>query len=305
VHIQGIVHRDIKPANLLLSEDHITVKISDFGVSIYEIPTNRGKKETVASEVEFADLMEDSFLNRTAGTPSFLAPEVCPPSENGPTVQSSKFALDTWALGVTYYCLLFGHPPWESNEVWSLLHKISTDDFEIPEAMGSDELETGGRNPSEEFADGKGVLTILSGLLTKDPEKRLTLNCLKVSVSSRTFSARLSFVQRIPYLTKDIEDLPRWMQETAKQAGDVILVSEVETQSAIGSVRWRIRSSFAKLRLRPIKSKSGNANPRSVQFPSKRPLTPITFYKGLQLRSSKEKDSELASRQSNSTEQMG
>jgi SNF1-activating kinase 1 len=181
VHIQGIVHRDIKPANLLWSEDHITVKISDFGVSIYEFPINRRKDETLTSEIEFVELMEDGFLNRTAGTPSFLAPEVCPPVKNVPTVQSSKFALDTWALGVTYYCLLFGHPPWEAEDVWSLLKRIASDDFEIPETMGSDFLETGGRNPSEAFEDGRGVLTILNGLLTKDPDKRLTLTGLKVN----------------------------------------------------------------------------------------------------------------------------
>lgn len=188
MHLQGIVHRDIKPANLLWSEDHITVKISDFGVSVYELPVNRKKGEAVEADSEFEELMEDTFLNRTAGTPAFLAPEVCPPPDgSGQTqVHSSKFALDIWALGVTYYCLLFGRPPWEGRDYYSILNKIAGTDFEVSERMGSDELLTGGRDPPDEFTDGKGVYTILGGLLEKDPVKRLTLTQLKVRKSIST-----------------------------------------------------------------------------------------------------------------------
>jgi serine/threonine protein kinase len=185
VHLQGIVHRDIKPANLLWSKDHVTVKISDFGVSVYEIPINRKEDEVSANEAEFLELMGDKFLNRVAGTPAFLAPEVCPNHDDQLPDQYSKFAVDTWALGVTYYCLLFGRPPWEGNDYWMLLNSIATEDFEIPPTMGSDQLQTGGRHPSKEDTDGVGVLSILDGLLTKDPSTRLTLVGLKVTFDSR------------------------------------------------------------------------------------------------------------------------
>jgi len=276
LHLQGIVHRDIKPANLLLSEDHVTVKISDFGVSVYELPINRKEDEVSASEAEFLELMEDNFLNRVAGTPAFLAPEVCPNQEDHPPDQYSKFAVDTWALGVTYYCLLFGNPPWEENQYWALLNRIASEDFEIPERMGSDQLLTGGRHPSEEYADGIGVLSILDGLLTKDPSKRLTLVGLK----------------QIPYLTRDIQDRHRWMQETAKQAGDVISVTESETQAAIGFVRWRnqLQSSLGKLRFRSSKAKAFNSNPRLIPLANDKPTLSSAFSKGLSLVKGREHD---------------
>lgn len=178
MHLQNIVHRDIKPANLLWSEDRLTVKITDFGVSVYEIPKHQNVAELTDAEAEFLELMKDGFLNSGAGTPSFLAPETAPTSE----VNIIKFALDTWALGVTYYCLLFGHPPWESSDRWSLLRVIATSDFKIPEIMGLDRLSTGGRSPTGSFPDGQGVMKILDGLLTKDPENRMTLNELKVTI---------------------------------------------------------------------------------------------------------------------------
>lgn len=184
VHNQGIVHRDIKPANLLWSGDHITVKITDFGVSVYELPTNRNGKAKENDSVFDALMMEEPFLNRQAGTASFLAPEVCPPAEGIPFVQASRFALDTWALGVTYYCLLFGQCPWRDRTYWPLLNKIASTDFEVPEFMGSDGLKTGGRFPSGRFYDGRGVMNILNGLLTKDPNSRLTVPALKVKFIS-------------------------------------------------------------------------------------------------------------------------
>lgn len=182
------MHRDIKPANLLWSEDHVTVKISDFGVSVYDFAIKGKEEELTATEHEFLELMGDDFLNRIAGTPVFLAPELCPnqAADADEIVQNtseppSKFAIDTWALGVTYYCLLFGHPPWEESNYWPLLNRVVTEDFEIPPTMGSDKLPSGGRHPAANFPDGFGVLSILDGLLTKDPRKRLTLTELKVS----------------------------------------------------------------------------------------------------------------------------
>ncbi|ORY48931.1 Pkinase-domain-containing protein [Rhizoclosmatium globosum] len=66
LHHNGIIHRDIKPANLLWTEDMQTVKISDFGVSVF-IDMN-SNESLAATHLELA---------KTAGSPAFFAPELC------------------------------------------------------------------------------------------------------------------------------------------------------------------------------------------------------------------------------------
>jgi [calcium/calmodulin-dependent protein kinase] kinase len=89
LHECHVVHRDIKPENLLLAKGKV-VKLSDFGVS-----------------EEF--LGEDDFLRRTAGTPSFTAPELITAGQ--PKARGRK--ADVFAVGVTLYCLCFSCTPFE------------------------------------------------------------------------------------------------------------------------------------------------------------------------------------------------
>ncbi len=58
-HAQGFIHRDIKPANLLLEEGTNRLKIADFGLAQATL-----------------DPSETAMPGQTAGTPSFLAPEL-------------------------------------------------------------------------------------------------------------------------------------------------------------------------------------------------------------------------------------
>ncbi|GAA5914977.1 uncharacterized protein JCM6883_001786 [Sporobolomyces salmoneus] len=82
LHYQGIIHRDIKPANLLWTEDHSTVKISDFGVSHVSDALFRASPDDTTSSCQGED---DKALRKTAGSPAFFAPELCHPAEYTPT----------------------------------------------------------------------------------------------------------------------------------------------------------------------------------------------------------------------------
>lgn len=84
LHSHKIAHGDLKPDNLLLGANgHI--KIADFGSS---------------QLTRVGDL-----VNRSAGTPAFMAPEMCTGEP-----YHARLA-DVWALGVCLYMFIFGEFP--------------------------------------------------------------------------------------------------------------------------------------------------------------------------------------------------
>ena len=143
LHAQGVVHRDIKPDNLLLTEDDV-LKIVDFGVS------------------EMFEKQSEMLTAKSAGSPAFLPPELCV-AKHGDV---SGKAADIWSMGVTLYCLRFGHIPFEKPGVLDLYESIKTDDLEL------DAEET----VEENFKD------LIVRLFEKDPAKRIKMPELRVSV---------------------------------------------------------------------------------------------------------------------------
>jgi [calcium/calmodulin-dependent protein kinase] kinase len=213
VHYQGIIHRDIKPANLLWTADRSKVKISDFGVSHFSYAQRlaaAGRDLDALDNPHDPILLDDSDLSKTAGTPSFLAPEVVfdfstdvsPINSPGNTTVSANAtvhacsdspisrrqpitkSIDIWALGITLYCLLFGRTPFKGDQnEWVMYKAICSQDWDVGHVMGFDQIPTGGRQPENQDAEGFIVIDLLSRLLQKDARQRATLDQVKVSCS--------------------------------------------------------------------------------------------------------------------------
>jgi calcium/calmodulin-dependent protein kinase kinase 2 len=145
VHTQGIIHRDIKPDNCLITEDGV-LKIVDFGVSeMFE---------------------KDSEMNtaKSAGSPAFMPPELCVVKHG----EVSGRAADVWSMGVTLYCLRYGRIPFEKTGMLELYESIKNDPLELGEL--------------EHEEDWKALMV---RILEKDPQKRITMDEIRVSESAR------------------------------------------------------------------------------------------------------------------------
>jgi len=107
LHSKEVVHRDLKPENILLSskeEKNPTIKISDFGLS---------------------KVMSNQVLKTKCGTPGYVAPEVL--AGNG-----YDSSVDIWSVGVIFYILLCGFPPFYAENNVKLYQKILNGKFYFP-----------------------------------------------------------------------------------------------------------------------------------------------------------------------------
>ncbi|HLO85575.1 MAG TPA: AAA family ATPase [Nostocaceae cyanobacterium] len=96
-----IIHKDIKPKNLLINPETKQIKIIDFSISSL-LP-----KET--TEIKNPNVLE--------GTLAYMSPE-----QTGRMNRGIDYRTDFYSLGVTFYELLTGQLPFNSNNSLELVH---------------------------------------------------------------------------------------------------------------------------------------------------------------------------------------
>eukprot|EP00475_Leptophrys_vorax_P044587 TRINITY_DN899_c0_g1_i1.p1 TRINITY_DN899_c0_g1~~TRINITY_DN899_c0_g1_i1.p1 ORF type:complete len:559 (+),score=156.00 TRINITY_DN899_c0_g1_i1:97-1677(+) len=128
LHALNFIYRDLKPENILMDENgHVC--LTDFGLSKDVDPDN-------------------PEATTFCGTPEYLAPEILRGGAHGK-------AVDWWSLGILLYELTVGIPPFYSQNVNEMYHKIQHGALRFPPFL------------SEECRD------LIIALLNRNPEARL------------------------------------------------------------------------------------------------------------------------------------
>ncbi|KII86236.1 hypothetical protein PLICRDRAFT_43812 [Plicaturopsis crispa FD-325 SS-3] len=139
IHSQGVCHRDLKPENILLDSAG-TLKISDFGLS---------------SVFRLKDSGKTRPLTERCGSLPYVAPEL---NVDGPYHAEP---IDVWGIGVILFTLLAGNTPWDEPTQ----HSPEYSRYLTGEIFDED--------PWNRI--GESALSLITGILTVDPAKRMTL----------------------------------------------------------------------------------------------------------------------------------
>jgi serine/threonine protein kinase len=147
-HDLGVIHRDIKPSNILLPDG--SVRLSDFGIA--SLKENQDTRITG---------------NLIPGTVKYMSPERL-------QWEDATEASDIWSLGIVFYEMLVGYPPFEGQTAQEIAHAIRHNP--LPPVEGE------AQNVWPDLA------SIISGMLRKTPEARYP--------SMRTIGAELDKAMR-------------------------------------------------------------------------------------------------------------
>ena len=145
-HARGVVHRDIKPANILVASSG-DVKLGDFGI---------------ARLAEHASTETGTML----GSPAYMAPE----QVRG---RGADRRSDLFALGVVLYETLTGMPPFQGDDVATVLYGIAHSDpvpasvrnTRVMPALEATLTRALAKDPAQRYASGAALAEALGETL--------------------------------------------------------------------------------------------------------------------------------------------
>ena len=140
-----IIHKDIKPVNILIHPCTGIVQIIDFSIS----------------SLLTKEMQQGQNPNVLEGTLAYMSPE-----QTGRMNRCMDYRTDFYSLGVTFYELLAGRLPFESDDPMELVHchlakrPLSLQELtgvDLPEMLSAIVMKLMAKNPEERYQSGLGL----------------------------------------------------------------------------------------------------------------------------------------------------
>ncbi len=148
LHSHKIIHKDIKADNIIVNPKTGEVKLTDF---------------SIASRLSNENLQLTN-PNQLEGTLTYMSPE-----QTGRMNRALDYRSDFYSLGITFYEVLTGRLPFQSNDPLELIHchiakqpvEIQELNPEVPNAIANVVVKLMAKNAEDRYQTAKGLLADL------------------------------------------------------------------------------------------------------------------------------------------------
>ncbi|BAY34869.1 two-component hybrid sensor and regulator [Nostoc carneum NIES-2107] len=203
-----IIHKDIKPANILINPETKQIKLIDFSIASL-LPR---ETQTLIS------------LNVLEGTLAYLSPE-----QTGRMNRGIDYRTDFYSLGVTFYELLTGELPFQSNDPMELVHchiaKIPTalgNREEIPQVLADMVMKLLAKNAEDRYQSALGLKYDLENCLE---QLQTTGKIESFPIGRRDVCDRFLIPDKLYGRTAEVEKLLTAFKQVSTGAKEMVLVA--------------------------------------------------------------------------------
>ncbi len=209
LHKQNIIHKDIKPHNILINKKNGQVKLTDFGIAAELTGENR--------EIYRPEVIE--------GTLSYMSPE-----QTGRMNRSIDYRTDFYSLGVTFYELLTGLLPFESDNPLEIIHAhiaknpmLPSDIVkDIPLVLSNIIIKLLAKTAEDRYQNGFGLMADLHKCF-KLIESKEKIEVFELG--ERDISIKLNIPQKLVGREKEIDLLLKTFLRASQGSLEMVMVS--------------------------------------------------------------------------------
>ncbi len=206
---QRIIHKDIKPANILIHAMSHEIQIIDFSIASL-LP-----RET----------QEIQNVNSLEGTLTYLSPE-----QTGRMNRGVDYRSDFYSLGITFYQLLTGELPFQSNDPMELVHchlaktpilvhQINSD---IPIVLSAIVNKLMAKNAEDRYQNALGIKHDLEICLE---QLQTTGKIVTFDLGSRDLSDRFTIPEKLYGREEEVETLLAAFDRVTHGSTEMMLVA--------------------------------------------------------------------------------